>query len=331
MKGGFRMAIIVSFYKIIRAFNRKIRDDFVSAFSAQAAFFVIISLFPFLMLLLTLVQYLPITKYNLLLILTQVFPTSVKSLVIGIVSEVYEKTSSTIISAVAISALWSSSKGILSIVKGLNSVYGIKETRSYIKLRILSTIYTLAFAVMIVITLGILVFGNRLYVWIESKASFLTDLALIIISIRTIVGLLLLTVFFLIIYTFIPNRKTKMLKELPGALITATGWMGFSYLYSFYIDNMGNYSNTYGSLTAIVLFMLWFYFCMYIMFIGGEINIVLSSGDLTYFIKSVIKDRKKYKGTGLLFTTKEIKIDSKINEPLEEVITKTMGEGREDK
>lgn len=325
------MAIIVSFYKIIRAFNRKIRDDFVSAFSAQAAFFVIISLFPFLMLLLTLVQYLPITKYNLLLILTQVFPTNVKSLVIGIVSEVYEKTSSTIISAAAISALWSSSKGILSIVKGLNSVYGIKETRSYIKLRILSTIYTLAFAVMIVITLGILVFGNRLYVWIESKASFLTDLALIIISIRTIVGLLLLTVFFLIIYIFIPNRKTNIFKELPGALITATGWMGFSYLYSFYIDNMGNYSNTYGSLTAIVLFMLWFYFCMYIMFIGGEINIVLSSGDLTYFIKSVIKDRKKYKGTGLLFTTKEIKIDSKINEPLEEVITKTMGEGREDK
>lgn len=331
LKGGFRMAIIVSFYKIIRAFNRKIRDDYVSAFSAQAAFFVIISLFPFLMLLLTLIQYLPITKYNLMLILTQVFPANVKSLVISIVSEVYEKTSSTIISAAVISALWSSSKGILSIVKGLNSVYGIKETRSYIRLRILSTVYTLAFAVMIVITLGILVFGNRLYVWIESKASFLTDLALLIISIRTIVGLLLLTVFFLIIYIFIPNRKTKMLKELPGALITATGWMGFSYLYSFYIDNMGNFSNTYGSLTAIVLFMLWFYFCMYIMFIGGEINIVLSSGDLTYFVKSVIKDRKKYKGTGLLFTSNQIKIDSKINEPLEEVIIKTMGDGREDK
>lgn len=320
------MPIIISLFKIIRAFNRKIRDDYVSAFSAQAAFFVIISLFPFLMLLLTLIQYLPITEYNLLLILTQVFPNSVSALVINIVSEVYKKASGTIISLTAISALWSSSKGILAIVKGLNSVYAIKETRSYIRLRILSTIYTLAFAIMIIITLVILVFGNRLYVWIEQKASFLTNLALLIISIRTIVGLLLLTIFFLVLYTYVPNRETQIFKELPGAIVTAAGWMGFSYLYSFYIDNMGSYSNTYGSLTAIVLFMLWFYFCMYIMFIGGEINIVLSSSDLTYFLKNMIKNRKHYNKAGFLFTSNQLKMDSEINEPLEKVIGNITGD-----
>ncbi len=319
------MTIIISLFKIINAFNRKIRDDFVSAFSAQAAFYVIISFFPFIMLLLTLLQYLPVTEYHMLSTLSQVFPDSVSSLVVSIVSEVYDQASGTIISVTAISALWSSSKGILAIVKGLNSVYAIKETRSYIKLRILSTVYTLAFAIMIVVTLVILVFGNRLMIWIESKIPFLTNLALLIISIRTIGGLFLLTVFFLVLFTFVPNRKTKFYKELPGALVSAAGWMGFSYLYSFYIDNMGSYSNTYGSLTAIVLFMLWFYFCMYILFIGGEINIVLSSGDLMYFIKYMIRNRKNYNRKGLLITPNNIKLDSEISKPLDHVIDKTMG------
>ncbi len=315
---------IINIYKIIRAFNRKIRDDFISAFSAQAAFFVIISFFPFIMLLLTLLQYLPITESTLLITLTNIFPTSINSLIVSIVTEIYHKTSGTLISIAAFSALWSASRGFLAIVKGLNSVYGITETRNGIKLRIISSLYTLVFAIMMIVTLIILVFGNRLYVWIESKFSILSDLALIIISIRTIAGLLILTLFFLLIYIVIPNRQTKLYKELPGAFLSAAGWMGFSYLYSYYIDNMGNYSNMYGSLTAIVLFMLWFYFCMYIMFIGGEVNIVLSSGDLIYFIKQANLKKKAYKNDKRYGTQEQIQMQENIDKPLDHIIEKTM-------
>ncbi|MFU0826383.1 MAG: YihY/virulence factor BrkB family protein [Lachnoclostridium sp.] len=289
------MNTAISIFKIIRAFNRKVRDDYVSAFSAHAAFFVMISFFPFIMLLLTLLQYLPITESALMQTLTQVFPSSISPLVISIVSEIYDQSSGTVISITAISALWSASRGILAIVKGLNSVYGIKETRSYVKLRIISSIYTFIFAIMMLITLTILVFGNRLYIWIENRIPFLKDFALLIISIRTIAGLFILTLFFLLMYIFIPNRSTKVYRELPGALVSATGWMIFSYLFSFYIDNMSNYSKMYGSLTAIVLFMLWFYFCMHILFIGGEINVILSSGDLIYYLRYLFKLRKEYK------------------------------------
>lgn len=286
---------LIQIIKIFKAFDRKIKGDFISAFSAMASFFVIISFFPFIMLLLTLLQFLPISESTMLFTLTEIFPGSINSLIVTIVTEVYGKTSGTFISIITVSALWSASRGILAIIKGLNSVYDIEETRNFITLRIISTIYTLILAIMLVITMVILVFGNRLYIWIESRISILKELALIIISIRTIAGLCILTLFFLLIYIVIPNRKTKILKELPGALVSAVGWMGFSYLYSFYIDNMSNYSNTYGSLTAIVLFMLWFYFCMYIMFIGGEVNVILSSGDMIYFLTQAYKNRKSYK------------------------------------
>jgi membrane protein len=98
------------------------------------------------------------------------------------------------------------------------------------------------------------------------------------------VGLIILLVFFLIIYVVIPNRKTKVMNELPGAMVCAGGWMGFSYAFSYYIDH-SNYSSMYGSLTTIVLFMLWMYFCMYILFIGAEINLMFENKALVDKIK----------------------------------------------
>jgi membrane protein len=326
-----KMTILISFYKIIRAFLHKVRDDYVSAFSTQAAFYILISFFPFIMFLLTLIQYLPMTQETLLSILVNIFPSSVDSLVSSIVYEIFDMASGTVISITAISALWSSSKGIYSIIKGLNAVYGIRESRGYIRVRILSTIYTLIFAMMILVSLIILVFGNQLYLWIETKIPILADLALLIISIRTFVGLLILTLFFLLIYIKVPNRKSVFYKELPGSIVSAAGWMGFSYLYSFYIDNMGNYSNTYGSLTAIVLFMLWIYFCMYILFIGGEINVVLSSGDIVYYIKYMFKNRKVLEKKKVSLTLRTLKIQEDETDPLNHIIDKTMGDNSSDK
>ena len=88
----------------------------------------------------------------------------------------------------------------------------------------------------------------------------------------------------------IPNRKTRVIRELPGAIISAAGWILFSYAYSFYIDNMSNFSYMYGSLTAIVLCMLWLYFCMYIMFVGAEINVVLQNKEMLHDIENLKRE-----------------------------------------
>jgi membrane protein len=180
---------------------------------------------------------------------------------------------------------------------------------------------------MLVITLSILVFGNQLFLWIQGKIPVLSELALFIISIRTIVGLCLLTLFFLLLYVVIPNRKTRVFQELPGAFISAVGWMGFSYLFSYYVDNMGNYTNTYGSLTAVVIFMLWFYFCMYILFIGAEINVVLYSGDLVYFIKQIFIKQKAIK-KGLVTAGNEVEMQEQINVKRDKIIRQTIIENK---
>lgn len=270
--------MIKATYKLVRLFGQKIDDDHIQAYSAQAAFFIIISFFPFIMLLFSIVKLFPLTESSMLLLFSQVFPSGVNSMVVPIISQIYDTTASgTLISLTAITTLWSAGKGFLAIMKGLNAVYEIKETRSYLFLRVTSALYTLIFAVMVIITMILFVFGNRLFIWIEKRFPRLADMALVIISLRTIVGLITLVIFFLLIFIVIPNRKTTIMQEIPGAIISAAGWMGFSYAFSFYIDNFSNFSATYGSLTAIVLFMLWMYFLMYILFLGAECNRLLKN------------------------------------------------------
>jgi membrane protein len=272
--------------RLIGILSAKIRDDHVAAFSAQAAFFIIISFFPFIMLLLSMIRFLPVEESSLMHLFSEVFPVSVNSMIISVVVEIFDtNASSTVISITAITTLWSAGKGFLAIMKGLNAVYEIKETRNYFFLRAISAFYTLIFAVMLIATMILFVFGNRLYFWIDQKFPALTDAAFLIISLRTILGLAILVTFFLIIYVVIPNRKAKITNELPGALLCAGGWMSFSYAYSYYIDNFSNYSSMYGSLTAVVLFMLWMYFCMYLLFLGAEFNLLMENKNFINRIK----------------------------------------------
>lgn len=282
--------IIKATFRAIGLFSKKISDDHVTAFSAQAAFFIIISFFPFIMLLLNITQFFPDGESSMMKLFTQVFPNTVDSMIVSVIYQIYNTPSSgTLIYITAFSTLWSAGKGFLAIAKGLNSVYAIKETRQYLFVRVMSVLYTLIFAIMLIATMILFVFGNRLYYWIEQKFPILEDTALVIISLRTIVGLITLIIFFLLIYIVIPNRKTKIMKELPGAMVCAGGWMGFSYAFSYYIDNFSNYDSMYGSLTAIVLFMLWTYFCMYLLFIGAEVNLLFDNKSFLQKIKQLYR------------------------------------------
>lgn len=260
---------------MIKAFLKKLREDKVSAFAAQTAFFVILSFLPFCIFLLTLVRYLPVSTERLLSTVQSVFPAMVHEFIGVLIGEVLQKTSGAFVSISVIAALWSASRGFLVIIQGMNAVYGNKETRNYVVLRLLSVGYTLVFAVVLLLTLLLLVFGNRIYLSIQSRTPFLEHAAFLIISLRTVISFLVLAGFFFGLYLLIPNRKSNhRTAELPGAVLSAAGWLGFSYLYSFYIDHMSDFSAMYGSLTAIVLCMIWLYACMYIMFIGAELNVV---------------------------------------------------------
>ena len=264
--------------KAVGSIIKDIMDDSVSAYSAQAAFFIIISAFPMIMLLLTMLRFLPYFSGGVPLIRISFLPDNVNPFVQTMLQEIIDNSSNMVISISAITALWSSSTGIYSIMLGLTAAYSVKETRGYIRMRSLAILYTFVFLVMIIAALGVLVFGNSIYHALINYLPFAAEHVTIISKgIRWLLGFGVLVLFFEISYIAVPNRRSTVLQELPGALVSAVGWTVFSYMYAYYIENFGNYANVYGSLTAVVLLMLWLYFCMFIMLVGAEINVAWNS------------------------------------------------------
>ena len=246
----------------------------VGAYAAQAAYFFMLCMIPIILLLLTLVQYTPVTKADVMTAVIQVFPSSVDSLITSIVNQVYNQSTG-IIPITLLITLWSAGKGVLSMTTGLNCIYDCRETRNYVFLRVRATLYTVMFIVVILLLLILSVFGNSLNIFILEHIPFMSRTADWLIEARTIISPVVLVIFCLLIYKFLPNRRDKFIKQLPGAAFAALGWMVVSWIFSVYLDIFKGFSSMYGSLTTIVLIMLWMYFCMYSILLGGEVNVLL--------------------------------------------------------
>ncbi len=267
------MKLIRKLIDIFLPFGKQVSHDKVPAFAAQAAFFIIISAVPLVMLVLSLLQFvMPMTQSQLSLLAMDVVPMAIRSYVITIIDELYTQTSVPLVSITAVTTLWAASRSVYALVTGLNEVYKTSETRNYFQLRLGSLLYTLLLIALLIFSLVVLVFGNRIQQFLESVLPILARVSAYIISIRTLLAIALMTISFSLMYKILPNTKTHLRHQLPGAVFSALGWMIFSLVYSIYIDNFSNYSYTYGSLAAIILMMLWLYFCMYIFLIGAEIN-----------------------------------------------------------
>ena len=271
----------------IRQMKNRVKKNNVVTHSAEAAFFIIIAFLPTMLLLLTLINFLPFTEEQMVDFSVDFLTPQVSGLMEGLLDEIYHKSSGAVISTATIMALWSASRGLLGIIKGLNTIYGVVEKRGFFRMRIAAMFYMIAFMVTLIITLILLVFGGAIAGWLVNVFPALEAMSFFFTWTRWLFGFCLLILFFWALYSFAPGRKTLSIKEFPGAIASALGWLGFSALYSVYVNNFGNYSYLYGSLTAIVLLMLWLYICMNILFFGAEINVLL---------RDMLSERRKVKG-----------------------------------
>ena len=256
---------------LIKKFMYKMNRDRIKAYSAGAAFFIIMSFFPFLMLLLALVQYTPLTQEQIVMTLEEITPLGLTEELKQIVEGVYSQASA-LLPWTAIVAVWSAGKGVLGLSDGLNAVFQIKETRNYFMIRIRAAFYTIGMILALILGFGILVLGYRLQEFLRSSIPLFAKYSDLMLLLQLGLAMMLLFLLFEIFYVFLPNRRKSSHSQVPGALFSAISWAVFSYGFSVYLNYAGNMSVIYGSLTTLVVVMLWLYFCMYLLFLGAGIN-----------------------------------------------------------
>lgn len=270
------MRKIKKLYEKCGELTSDISSHHVGAYAAQTAYFLMLSLIPIILLLLTLIKYTPVTKADVMTAVIQVFPSSVDSLITSIVNQVYNQSMG-VVPLTLIVTLWSAGKGVLALTTGLNCVYKCNETRNYVILRIRATVYTVMMILVIIFLLVLAVFGNTLNIFIGRHIPIFSEVADKMLELRSIITPIVMIIFSLIIYKFLPNRKCKFWSQIPGAVFATIGWMIISWIFSVYVDIFKGFSSMYGSLTTIVLIMLWMYFCMYSTLLGGEVNMRLEN------------------------------------------------------
>ena len=260
-----------SVLQLLLGFMNRANGDHVGAYAAQAAYFLIMSFIPFILFLTTIIRYTPLT-YNMVSETIRAFvPHNIQNFVLTIVSEVYGR-STAVVPISAIMALWSAGKAMQSLTNGLNTIYHVKETRNWLMTRLYAVIYTFLFGIAIIASLLLLVLGNQIQIVAGEYLPILGRVIGKVIGARTAMVFAGLFLVFLILYKMLPNRKATLKSQVPGAILIAAGWSLFSYFFSIYFDMFPGFSNMYGSLTALIMVMLWLYICMNLLLYGAEIN-----------------------------------------------------------
>lgn len=242
----------------------------ISAFAASAAFFLFLSMVPLLMALCAILPFTSLTAENLIMAFMKVVPETMGGFVESVVYDVYSRTAGTI-TVFAIVTIWSAAKAVLALVQGLNEVNDIEEKRNYLVLRMIACFYTVIMLIATLLSVFIMVFGNVIVNIALKDFPQLQVVVQFVMHFRFLFSWLVLTVFFAMIYTFVPSMKLKFRSQIPGAAFAAVVWSIASYIFSVYIEYFNGFG-TYGSLTTIVILMFWFYMMMYILLIGASIN-----------------------------------------------------------
>lgn len=253
----------------------KVNSLKIPLYAASASFFLVLSVFPALVLLLGLLQYTTLEVERLGELLEGILPEPFLEGAEELILTTYDSASYTLVGISAVTALWSASRGIYGLLTGLNGIYGVRESRSWLHKRMLSALYTVAFLVVVLLSLGLHVFSTTVMIQLSyAQAPFLRFLA-DVVDLRYVLLLLIQTGLFAAMFLALPNRRSSFRQVFPGAVLASLGWMTFSRLFEIYLAHFASGESVYGSVYAVSLSMLWLYCCICIVFYGGGLNVLL--------------------------------------------------------
>ncbi len=263
----------------------RIMEDDVFGHAAQLGYYFLLSLFPLLLFLTTLLGFFARgdaeLQANLLNYLATVMPASAVALVKATLIEISQSAGGGKLSFGILAMLWAASSGVESLVGALNKAYDVAvDTRPFWRIRLIALGLTMALAVLINVALMLVLYGHRLGMWVTATCGFgsgfqrlwdLTQWPLIIACVM---------ITFNLVYYFAPDRRQARWRWFTIGSFTAFAlWLLVSYAFRIYLHYFDSYSKTYGSLGAVIILMLWFYLMGAAIIIGAEINQILAVPD----------------------------------------------------
>jgi membrane protein len=269
------MHLATQTYHFIARFLQRIRQDRISEWAAQFSFYLMLAIFPFLVLLTNLASQTQLVGVKVLTQLENVLPLEAYELVIDTVHDITVTQKPGILSASMVVALWAASSGVFALSKGLNMANKMVETRKPWVVRGLSVLFTLLIVVSFFTEILMIVFGDFILDKMSSLFQVAAPFLLLGRLIRIIVPIGVVFITLALMFFLIPSRRARFRMVLPGALFSTFFWMGTSWLFSLYVARFGRYSRFYGGLGGVIILMIWIFISSITLLMGNEVNSLL--------------------------------------------------------
>lgn len=248
----------------------KCKNDNLNAAANQLTYKILLSFFPFVIFLMTLIAFFNLDVNIFLDELGGKIPYKIIGLVNIFINEVVTKKNITLLSSSLFISIWSASSGFESIIRCINKIYSQNESRNFIFVKLISILCVIIFALAIILCIALIVFGNLILNMLSIRSVYVTIL-------RFAIAIFLLTLFSALIYKISVSCKMKIVWFLPGALFCSIAWIILSLAFNFYVDNLSRYSTIYGSIGSVFVLMLWLNLVINVLLIGIEINYCYNS------------------------------------------------------
>ncbi len=274
-------------------FMKKATEDSVPAYAAQVAFFVMLSFFPFIMLLVVLASKLSFVNVTVVGYILRVVPDGLDTYVAYIIDDVVNSNIQSFTIITVFVSLWSAAKGMQALSTGLNKIYGVEQKKNFFLVRLICAVYTLVFLLLCLVAIVLHVFGTQIAHKVIDQYPAFANATLLILSMKNVFTFVIIFVFLLLIYYQLPSRRGNVRHEVSGAALAALAWMLMTRLFSVYMKYISTNSKMYGSLTSLILIIIWLYIGMQIVLYGAEINYYMS--DLIWKCREIKKEKTKAK------------------------------------
>ena len=266
------MKRLIAFGKELKA---EIAEDRATGLAAEQAYYYMLSLFPMMILLLSVLPYMQIDPQKALDFIANFLPSESSGILEETVLDILSQQNGGLLTFGILGTIWSASNGMNAFMHAQNVAFDVEETRGFIKARLLSIVLTLGLILAFAVVLILPVFGDVILDMILYVIPISTGIQTLVSILRWVVALTVLILFLTALYRFAPNKTYPFKQVLPGAVIATVSWLIISLGFSFYVSNFANYSSTYGSLGGVIVLMLWLYFTGLILVVGGEINALI--------------------------------------------------------
>lgn len=252
----------------------ELKKDRATGLAAQQAYYYMLALFPLLILMIAIVPYLNIDPQKAINVVNTLLPSQSAELLRDNVVKLVSERNGGLLTFGIIGTLWSASSGMNAFIKAMNIAFDVKETRSFIKARLVSIMLTFGLILAFVVALLLPVFGKVILDTVESIVQIPEPFDIVFNIVRWVVAIIVMAAVLAGLYRVAPNKHYPFKHVIPGAIFATVVWQLISLGFSFYVSNFGNYSATYGSIGGVIVLMLWLFLTGLALVLGGEINAI---------------------------------------------------------